>query len=388
VSPTGRPTVLCIATYEKGQEFLRECKRLGCRVLLVTDEKLRDADWPRESIDDTFYIPRGRLSREDLLKGVSHLARTESIDRVVPLDDFDVEVAALIREHLRVAGMGETTARYFRDKLAMRVRAHERGILVPEFVAVVNSAAINGFAGTVPPPWVLKPRMQAAAIGIRKIATRDELWPAIDALGDEHSFYLLERFVAGDVYHAHRYRQPPWDVAHQGGIFATQTLPDDSPEASAVGTGLRDVVSSLGLVHGVTHTEFIRSSADGRLFFLETSARVGGAHIVDLVEAATGVNLWREWARLEVAGERGHYQAPEGRRQYAGIVLSLARQEWPDTSAYVDPEIVLRITRAHHAGLIVASDDHERVETLLDQYARRFAHDFMASLPAPDRPSS
>ncbi len=34
---TRPPTVLCIASYEKGQEFMRECKRLGCRVLLLTD---------------------------------------------------------------------------------------------------------------------------------------------------------------------------------------------------------------------------------------------------------------------------------------------------------------------------------------------------------------
>jgi len=50
-------TVLCLASYEKGQEFMRECKRQGCRVLLVTTEKLRDANWPRESVDEFFYMP-------------------------------------------------------------------------------------------------------------------------------------------------------------------------------------------------------------------------------------------------------------------------------------------------------------------------------------------
>ena len=55
---TTRPiTILCISSYEKGQEFLRTCKRLGCTVLLLTVEKLRDADWPKESIDEMFYMP-------------------------------------------------------------------------------------------------------------------------------------------------------------------------------------------------------------------------------------------------------------------------------------------------------------------------------------------
>ena len=29
-------TILCIATYFKGDAYLRECRRLGCTVLLLT----------------------------------------------------------------------------------------------------------------------------------------------------------------------------------------------------------------------------------------------------------------------------------------------------------------------------------------------------------------
>ena len=122
------------------------------------------------------------------------------------------------------------------------------------------------------------------------------------------------------------------------------------------------------------------------MVFLETSARVGGAFIVDTIEAATGVNLWTEWARVEIAGENGEYSVPAHRRDYAGIVLSLARQEEPDMAAYVDPEIRLRIRKHHHAGLIVGSPDPQRVEALLDDYAHRFYRDFFATAPPPERP--
>jgi len=67
-------------------------------------------------------------------------------------------------------------------------------------------------------------------------------------------------------------------------------------------------------------------------------------------------------------------------------VLSLARQEAPDTSGYTDPEIVLRIRKPHHAGLIVASETPGRVGTLLDLYVSRFQADFHASAPPPERP--
>ena len=77
---------------------------------------------------------------------------------------------------------------------------------------------------------------------------------------------------------------------------------------------------------------------------------------------------------------------PPHRDDYAGIVLSLARQEHPDTSAYTAAEIVRRIQKKHHAGLIVASPDSERVSELLEETVSRFYADFHASAPAPDRP--
>jgi biotin carboxylase len=394
---SARPTtVLCLASYVKGQEFMRECKRLGCRVLLLTVEKHKDAEWPSESIDERFLMPE-LLRRDDVIHAVSYLARSEAIDRIVPLDEFDLEMASTLREHLRIPGMGETTVRYFRDKLAMRIRARERGIPVPEFVPVLNYDQIREYLATVPAPWVLKPRLSASAIGIRKLERADQLWPILDELGDRQSFHLLERFIPGDVFHvdsivsegvvrfaeAHGYVNPPFDVYHGGGLFATGTLEAGSSDERSLTALNAAVAEALGMVRGVLHTEFIRSAADGRFYFLETAARVGGAFIVEMVEAATDVNLWREWARLEVAHARGErYDPPRSRRGYAGLVISLARQEWPDTSAYDDPEIVWRLRKRHHVGVIVASPSRSRVSELVPAYMRRFRDDFYATLPA------
>jgi biotin carboxylase len=144
----------------------------------LTSESIGGADWPRESIDEVFLIPdeNKKWNLDDVIKGVSYLARTEQIDRIVPLDDFDLETAAALREHLRVPGMGETTTRYFRDKLAMRMRAAEAGINVPEFIHVLNYERLHDFMARVPPPWLIKPRFEASATGIKKINSADEFW--------------------------------------------------------------------------------------------------------------------------------------------------------------------------------------------------------------------
>ncbi|MBX3147908.1 MAG: hypothetical protein KF785_14180 [Gemmatimonadales bacterium] len=389
-------TVLCLASYRKGDAFMIAAKRLGARVLLLTSKSLEGADWPRESLDDTYYMPDvdNRWDMNDAIKAVSWLARTVKIDRIVALDDFDVEKAAALREHLRVPGMGDTTARYFRDKLAMRAKASSAGLAIPPFVPVINYDDIKTFLQTHAGPYVLKPRFMAAAIGIRKLSSAEELWPVLDSLGDEQSFYVLEQFIPGGVFHvdsivadhrvrfalASEYGTPPLEAAHEGRVFSSRTLRRRSREERALLTFNQQLLKALGLKQGVSHTEFIRHP-DGRFFFLETSARVGGAHIVDMIEAATGLNLWSEWAKLECREANEPYLVMPFKKHYAGLILSLARQEWPDLSSYDAPEITWRLTKRHHAGLIVAAARYDRVESLVEQYQNGFYRDFFASAP-------
>jgi biotin carboxylase len=394
------PTILCITTYEKGQEFMRECKRQGWSVLLLTAEKLRHADWPRETLDDTFYLPED-LPVQDIVQAVSHLARTHKIERIVALDEFDMETAATLREHLRVPGMGLTTMRYFRDKLAMRMRALDRGVRVPDFVPAFHHADVRYYLDHVPGPWVLKPRQEASAIGIKKIHAAEELWPVLDQLGDKQSSFLLEKFVPGTVFHVDsivseneivfanvsQYGKPPMNVAH-GGVFTTYGVLRGSEADVALRDLNRDLIAALGLLRGVSHAEFIRAEVDGQFHFLECAARVGGAYINEMVEAATGIDLWREWARIEIAGGNGTYRLPAVGNQYAGVILSLARQENPETSGYNDPEVFLRIKKHHHAGLILRSNDLQRIQALLEAYSQRFAQEFLAIEPPRDKPTA
>lgn len=391
------PTLLCLSSYFKGNAFLEEAKRLGAHVILVTIDEIKDEPWARAAVDEFYHLPVPGLSRQpDITYAVSYLARDRVIDRIVALDDFDVETAADLREHLRMAGISASEARLVRDKLAMRVAAQAAGIAIPPFVHTLNHARVAEFLATVPPPWVLKPRGEASAMGIRKLDSADELWARLNELGDRQSFHLLEKFVAGDVYHvdsviwdgealfsaASKYGIPPMAVYHGGGVFATSNVAETSPEAMRLAEINRDVVHALHMRRGVSHIEFIHSHADGRFYFLEAAARVGGASIDLMIEHATGVNIWREWARVEVAQARHESYTPPARAQgFAGLLVSLARQEWPDSSAYDDPEVVWRLHKKHHVGLIVRAADPARVQALLAAYSDRIARDFTSSEP-------
>ncbi len=394
--------VLCLTSYEKGQAFMRQVAAMGCRVVLLTVDQHRHGDWPFEILHEFHTMPDG-LTREQITNTVTYLARSRKFERIVALDEFDMHTAAHLREHMRIPGMGLTTTAYFRDKLAMRHQARRAGILVPEFVGILNYDDLRAYMDSVPAPWVLKPRSEASAIGIRKIHEPEQLWRTLDQLGDEQSNFLLERFVPGDIFHVdsitserhvvfsevNRYGKPPMQVMHEGGVFTTRSIDRDSQEAKALVAFNEKLLSALGMVRGVSHGEYIKADHSGEYYFLEVAARVGGAFISDLVEYSTGLNLWAEWARIEVSSLRGvPYVLPERKYAYAGSVLCLARTAHPDTSSFDAPEIVHRMSKKHHAGLLVQSTNPQRIAALLDEYSHRFAEMYLATTPVPLKPTN
>lgn len=401
-TPSHPLNIICFATFFKGNDFMRECKAAGCDVILVTKEKMLQEDWPRDVLDEVFALPND-APVELFLDLVAHIAKTKMPHRIVALEEFDVVIAALAREHLCLPGMSSATAKTFRDKYAMAVKARDAGLTVPEFVPAINNEQVGEYLKRVPAPWVMKPRSDVSAIGIRKLETADEVWRTIEELNQREvlreraSYHVLARFIPGEVFHVdslvydgriafagvNKYGRPPLQVAHGGGAYISQTIPHDSREKKRLLEINRRLVKAMGMQTGATHAEFIKSDADGDFYFLEIAARVGGAYIADVLEAASGINLWREWAKLEIADSRPRLKP---RKEHAGIILSLAKQEYPDTSAYDDAEIVYRAKKKHHVGLIVRSPKHERVTELLDDYGRRFERDFIAVLPPLERP--
>jgi len=383
---------------------MKMCHQMGATVYLVTSKKHEDKPWPRECLKDVFYVQQGEhnsWNMEEVVAGLAFLMRQIKIDRIVALDDFDVEKAALLREHFRIPGMGQTTAHYFRDKLAMRIKAQESGIKVPAFSSLFNNDRINQFLDTIPSPWLIKPRSEASASGIKKVDSKDEAWKLIEELGNERHLFLIEQFKPGKVFHVDslsedgefrfcrvsEYLSPPFDVAHGGGIFRSVICDFDGKDDKALQALNKQVMNAFGMQYSASHTEFIQCHEDGEYYFLETASRVGGAHLADMIEASSGINLWEEWAKLELAVATGvKYKLPKIQKEYAGILVTLTKYEKPDYSTYTDKEIWWTMTDMdYHIGLILKSKNKKRVLELLDVHATQIYQDLHSSMPAPKK---
>ena len=396
--------IICIASEFKGNEFLEECQNAGWHVTLLTREDLSYSDWAWTSLNELRTVDP-TAQEEDYLREIVNIAISQPIDHIVGLDEFDVLPAARAREYLQIyKGMSRSHGLCFRDKLTMRSIASSNGVLCPDFIGVFNSDDVNEYLDRVPAPWIIKPRTEVSAFGIRKCETKEEAWGVLNELEnretwrDHPSKFLIERFIEGKVYHVdsviedgkiaaagvNEYGTTPFKVA-QGGVFTSSTLDYKSKDRKELEKLNKKLLKALKHERGVAHAEFLKSEEDGKFYLVEVAARVGGAYIANVHEHANGFNLWREWAKIACATEDAPYEKPSLYKEYAGIALALAREDAPDTSDYTDEEIVYRVDKPKHVGLIFRSDSKKRLEALISNYTERITEDFLEIAPVKER---
>ncbi|MFM9903283.1 MAG: ATP-grasp domain-containing protein [Pyrinomonadaceae bacterium] len=396
--------IVCIASEHKGNEFLEEAQNAGWHVTLVTRKRLLDSPWSWTSINDVKTV-EDDAGVTDYIRAVTNIAGSRSVDRVAGMDEFDVLTAAMAREHLTLPGMSRSHALSFRDKLTMRNIASNADIPCPEYIGAFNASKISEFLANVPAPWIVKPRNEVSAFGIRKCGSEGEVWDVLTDLDgrnnwrDHPSQFLIERFIKGRVFHVDsvvkdgkvqasgvsQYGTTPLEVSHHGGVFTSSIMSYASEERKTLENLNANLLSAFKYERGVSHAEFLQSEADGQFYLLEVACRVGGAYIANVLEHACGFNLWREWAKLETETDTTPYSVPKLREDFAGITLALANVEEPDTSHYTDEEIVYKVKKPKHVGVIFCSPKQERIDELMAIYSERIANDFLAVAPVKER---
>lgn len=373
-------TILCVTRVKAGRAFMEEAARLGCRVLVLTEDAARSDRFP-DCVE--LVTVRSLQDWHGVASVVSRLYRETPIDRVVPMLEAQVETAARIRELLGIPGQRLAEARLFRDKLAMRLTALAADIPVPYFAPALDRERVMAMLESVAPPYMLKLRDGLGSQDVQRIDSRAQLMRAIVAKGARIDDYLAEQYIPGEVYHvdsvveggkvafslASRYGQPLYDVI-QGGNFVTYTVARGSQlEKQLLKLNAR-VIAAFGLKRGVTHIEFIRSAETGELYFLEAANRIPSARIPMVVNEASGVCLYHELAKLEA---HDAYQPPKAREGHAGFITTVAKRGPARLDGFKEKEIVWRSSDPYQPGLIVRSEDPKRISKLLEEYDKRFA---------------
>jgi hypothetical protein len=332
--------ILCMAASHTGDRFLEELASLGCRAVLLTIDEQRNAEWPSDAISELHSMPAG-MTLQQITNTVTYLARFRKFARLIALDNFNVQIAAALREHLRIPGMGVTTACYFSDKLAARLKASQMGMSVAAFTSVANYDELRQFMQAVPSPWLLTPRSASRDYESPQLDESEQIWRALDELGDHQSGFLLEQSIEGERMHVDSltadgtvvfsavspYRTASSEGAEAGELVPSSQKTSAKAEIERLRRANTALLSSMRMARGITHTEFLRSNATGEFYFMETAASVDDRCVADMMQERHGLNLWREWAGLEVAAMRGErYALPSSASGRKGLPASTEGQ--------------------------------------------------------------
>lgn len=258
---------------------------------------------------------------------------SERIERIVALSEYDLLLAAKLRERLAVQGDRVRDAERVRDKVIMKQFVEKAGIRVPRFSDISDvienrEMALRMFLGKV----VAKPKSGASSENVmifesisdllNKLESRDASVSMID------SDFEVEDFIEGPILHidgfvqsgkvqttlASRYLGNCLDYANGEPLGSVQMFDD-----AGVSAWTQDCVKAVGIANGAFHLEAI-SSPTG-LVFLEIANRCGGAEVVSTFELASGINLYHAHLKTLLCEAVAPCSSKKVRRYYGWFVF-------------------------------------------------------------------
>lgn len=282
------------------------------RVTLVTGD---EAFGPyRASFPHVYAVP-GYSDNPAVDVLLDEVCRQRPISTLVHVTEDDILRCARARDRHGIPGLRYSEALPWRDKYLMKQRVRAAGVAVPDFAVPRDAGEALAFAGRAGYPVVVKPRTGFASHGVEPVRDPERL--AELAAGWDPDDVLLESFVPGEVYHVDGFM-------HEGAILYVSAsryinnclsfqdsvplgsvqLDRDDPEFARLAELAGQVVAGLPPVDfSPFHLEVF---ADGeRLVFCEIACRLGGAHIMETLTYATGVNPAQLWIRHQAGLEHG-----------------------------------------------------------------------------------
>lgn len=230
---------------------------------------------------------------------------------VATITEPGVEPAGLIADALGIRGNSHRCARLMRDKEEMRRHLAGR----PDAVAaepVTDRDSLAAFGRRHGYPFIVKPVDAAASFGVRLVEGPEavaDAWACVEALrgSTAHRFanyfpvgrFLMEEYLDGPEYSVESLsfdgRHIPLAVTekttHANFVESGHAMPARlaPAEEAAVLRCARELLDAVGLRHGPAHTEVKLTGRGPRV--IESHGRPGGDRIMDLVEAAYGVDI-------------------------------------------------------------------------------------------------
>lgn len=318
--------------------FLRGLVEVGARVYGIADAPLQSlpADVKR-NLHAYLQVP-ALFDEEEVMRRASDWLRGKNVDKVLANWEPVMLLAARLNERWGLAGDDIMTADEtlgFRDKRLMKERVEAAGLRVPRSARVKSAAEAREAAALVGFPLVIKPIAGAGSADTFRVDDAAGLEAVLPRLAQVPEA-IVEEYIEGE--------ELTYDTLCIGGVpvyenvveylpkpIISRSIESVSPAQVAIAdltqarlsAGLelgRAVLKALGMKDGFTHMEWYLTPG-GEAIFGEIACRAGGAKLVDMMNWASDIDLYREWARVVCHRD---FQARAQRRYNVAVVFKRA----------------------------------------------------------------
>jgi len=156
-----RVLLLLPAAGYRNEDFLSAAQKLDVEVITAADHCYRLA--PLMGMSPILSLP---FDQPEIAAEQALVSLGRSVDAVLAVDDHGLELAALLRKKLGLAGNPLQAVRVTRDKLAFRQLQQTNGFNCPDFRAATSEADALALASSLQYPVVVKARRLSASRGV------------------------------------------------------------------------------------------------------------------------------------------------------------------------------------------------------------------------------
>jgi len=296
--------------------FTRGLAQVGARVIGVGDQH-RSALDPDVRDGLAAYIQVPNLWDEAaMVRLAMEIHSRERLHKIECLWEPGMLLAGRMREAIGISGLTHDQTIPFRDKEIMKQVLDRAGIRTPRHAKIHSGEEARAFARSNGYPLILKPIAGAGSTDTYRVDNDHELDRAIAHLGHV-SEVSIEEFVEGEEFTFDtisvdgqiHYRNIAWYRPRplQGKLhewISPQAICLRDLNAPELQEGVRmgvEVLAALGFQTGFSHMEWYRK-ADGEVVFGEIGARPPGARLVDIMNYASDIDVYKGWAEAVCHG--------------------------------------------------------------------------------------
>jgi len=291
-------------------QFCTSLAVAGARVLGVGDAPPSSLPDPvRAALVDYLQVP-SLLDEDDVLRRIGPWLGGRRPQRVETNWEPVLRLAARLREALGAPGLTVEQIAPLRDKERMKQRIALAGLPVDLPVRARSADQARRAAQALGYPVILKPVDGAGSTDTHRVDNAAALDALLAGLGHLNEA-LIERFVSGSehtfealcvggtpIFTSVSTYEPNTLTARREGWISPIIFCHREIQAPWLRPGLAlgaGAIAALGVQTGFVHMEWFRT-ADGQARFGELAARAPGARMVDLINYANDLDLYRAWA--------------------------------------------------------------------------------------------